>query len=206
MVARSCIISLMLSEQRGMPVPPAPLAIRFANTRYGVRSTVREGLATPQKLEEWLRANAQSLADAGAPMADQASVSAADLARFVSLRDSIASLARAVAHSGPLDLTQVAQVNETAALVPSWPELLVGKDGITVVHRSGHTGGLPALSAIARDAVQLLGGPDRDAIRACQAPGCVQLFIKDGARRVWCSAACGNRARVARHHERHRDR
>lgn len=202
MVARSCIINLMISEQRGMP---ASLAIRFANTRYGVRSVVREGLATPQELEEWLRVNAESLADAGAPMADQASVSAAELARFVSLRDSIASLTRAVADSDPLDLTQVEQVNETAALVPSWPELLIGEDGVTVVYHSAHAGSLAALSAIARDAVGLLGGPGRDAIRACQAPGCVQLFIKDSARRAWCSAACGNRARVARHYDRHRD-
>lgn len=166
---------------------------------------MREGLATPQKLRDWLSANAKSLADAGAPMADQFSVSPEDLASFVSLRDSIACLARAVADRSPLDLAQVGQVNETAALVPAWPELLVGSDDLTVVYRSGHTGGMPALSAIARDAVHLLGGPDRDAIRACQGPGCVQLFVKDGARRVWCSAACGNRARVARHYDRHRD-
>ena len=34
---------------------------------------------------------------------------------------------------------------------------------------------------------------------------CVQYFVKDHPRREWCSAACGNRARVARHYTKRRD-
>jgi len=41
-------------------------------------------------------------------------------------------------------------------------------------------------------------------LRACGAPGCVLFYARVHDRREWCSAACGNRARVARHSDRHR--
>ena len=47
-------------------------------------------------------------------------------------------------------------------------------------------------------------GPHRAELRACHAPGCVLLFLKDHPRRAWCSDACGNRARQARHYARTR--
>ena len=62
------------------------------------------------------------------------------------------------------------------------------------------------VAAFAADAIELITGPRRDAIRACGAPGCVLLFLKDHPRREWCSDACGNRARQARHYERTRGR
>ena len=62
------------------------------------------------------------------------------------------------------------------------------------------------LAAFAVDAIELLTGPRRAALRACGAPGCVLLFLKDHPRKEWCSAACGNRARQARHYARTRDR
>jgi predicted RNA-binding Zn ribbon-like protein len=52
----------------------------------------------------------------------------------------------------------------------------------------------------------LLAGPDASRIRACQAPGCVLFFLAERRRRDWCSPACGNRARVARHYRRQRQR
>ena len=61
-----------------------------------------------------------------------------------------------------------------------------------------------ALAALAADAIELLTGPERENLRACGAPGCVLIFLKDHPRRTWCSAACGNRARQARHYERSR--
>ena len=45
---------------------------------------------------------------------------------------------------------------------------------------------------------------DSPQLRACHAPGCVLYFLKDHPRREWCSTACGNRARAARHYRRHR--
>jgi predicted RNA-binding Zn ribbon-like protein len=35
-----------------------------------------------------------------------------------------------------------------------------------------------------------------------RAPGCVLLYVSDHPRRQWCSNACGNRARQARHYRR----
>ena len=60
-----------------------------------------------------------------------------------------------------------------------------------------------ALSSITRDAIDLMTGDTRASVRACHAPGCVLYFVKDHPRREWRSTACGNRARAARHYERH---
>ncbi|WP_351234979.1 CGNR zinc finger domain-containing protein, partial [Streptomyces sp. NPDC002133] len=59
-------------------------------------------------------------------------------------------------------------------------------------------------AALARAAIALLTGPDRARLRACHAPRCVRYFLKEHPRQEWCKPSCGNRARVARHHERHR--
>ena len=58
------------------------------------------------------------------------------------------------------------------------------------------------LAALAGDAIELVTGPRRADLRACGAPGCVLVFLKDHPRREWCSNACGNRARQARHYRR----
>jgi predicted RNA-binding Zn ribbon-like protein len=63
---------------------------------------------------------------------------------------------------------------------------------------------LELLAAIARSAIEVVGGPDRGRVRVCRAPGCGTFFLAGRAGQVWCSAACGNRARVARHHDRRR--
>src|SRR5438105_1450694 len=62
------------------------------------------------------------------------------------------------------------------------------------------------LAAIATDAIDLITSSRLTGLRACGAPGCVLLFVKDHPRREWCSAACGNRARQARHYARTKDR
>jgi predicted RNA-binding Zn ribbon-like protein len=71
------------------------------------------------------------------------------------------------------------------------------------VARSGHGDVLAVLSRIAEQGVELFTGPRRASLRACHAPGCVLYFVRDHPRREWCSAGCGNRARVARHYQRH---
>jgi predicted RNA-binding Zn ribbon-like protein len=43
-----------------------------------------------------------------------------------------------------------------------------------------------------------VGGPRRDRLRQCGAPGCGRWFLASRPRQRWCSPACGNRARLAR--------
>lgn len=61
-----------------------------------------------------------------------------------------------------------------------------------------------AAGVIAALGVELLAGEGRTRLRACLAPNCVLYFVKEHTRREWCSPGCGNRARVARHYQRHR--
>ena len=65
--------------------------------------------------------------------------------------------------------------------------------------------GSPRLAAIAGDAIALIGDPARRAqLRRCANPTCSMLFVAENPRRVWCAPnICGNRARVARHQQRH---
>lgn len=56
------------------------------------------------------------------------------------------------------------------------------------------------LRSVALSAVDLMSGPERDAVRACPGDGCGWLFLDRRGRRVWCSmAACGNRSKVRAH-------
>ncbi|MFD4207361.1 CGNR zinc finger domain-containing protein [Micromonospora tulbaghiae] len=58
-------------------------------------------------------------------------------------------------------------------------------------------------AALARAAVDFLASPERERLRACPAPRCVRYFLQEHARQQWCKPSCGNRARVARHYQRH---
>jgi predicted RNA-binding Zn ribbon-like protein len=69
------------------------------------------------------------------------------------------------------------------------------------VARTAHAPSMLAVARLAAQAVNLLARPST--LGACEAPGCVRYFVRDHPRRGWCSAACGNRARVARHYRRH---
>ena len=59
-----------------------------------------------------------------------------------------------------------------------------------------------ALAGLGHEAIELFTGPAAVNLRACNAPGCVLYFVKSHPRREWCSEACGNRARAARHYQR----
>lgn len=64
---------------------------------------------------------------------------------------------------------------------------------------------LRPLRSVALSAVDLLGRPERETVRACPGDGCGWLFLDPRGRRVWCSmAACGNRAKVRAHAARHK--
>ena len=98
----------------------------------------------------------------------------------------------------------VAEVNAAATLAPTWPKLMLRGGTLDKEMTGIGTPGDQLLTRIAREAIELFAGARRAELRACRAPGCVLYFVHDHPRREWCSSACGNRARVARHYGRHR--
>jgi predicted RNA-binding Zn ribbon-like protein len=50
--------------------------------------------------------------------------------------------------------------------------------------------------------IDLIGGVTRADLGFCDAPSCGQFFMRERPNRRWCGAACGSRARVARHADR----
>jgi len=146
---------------------------------------------------------------------DRAGAHATDgeLAVTRDLRDAVRRLAAYVTRDdrpfAAAAITDVAaalgQLNSIAAELPA--PCLALRDGR--LEAGVHEGPSPVTAGLARvaeQAVALLGGADAASLRACYAPGCVLYFVKTHPRREWCSVACGNRVRAARHYQRARGR
>jgi predicted RNA-binding Zn ribbon-like protein len=183
------------------PLLHEPLAVDLHNTRYAVRGDIVDGLETAEGLRAWLAAIAGRLP---APARD------ADPARrpeFVALRTAVEEILRAVLERRRPAAAALEVVNAAVTGAPGSPLAVVDAGGRLQAEMSYHDVDPTdvALAAIAADAVEVATGSASDELRACGAPGCVLMFLKDHPRRTWCSAACGNRARQARHYERVRN-
>ncbi|MGP8303488.1 CGNR zinc finger domain-containing protein [Streptomyces inhibens] len=191
------------------------LALDLAVTvRHDGHGGVADDLADTAGLDAWLRERAALLDCAADPVIpDQALHTAVR-----ELRAAVRSLfARAVRPGPPSSADAhrllpegeaIRRLNAAAALVPTAPQLS-WEPGAPPELRLYPAGSPPAadriVAALARAALAFLDGPDRALLRACPAPRCVRYFVKDHARQEWCTPSCGNRARVARHHERRRE-
>jgi predicted RNA-binding Zn ribbon-like protein len=168
------------------------LALDLVATVADRPGTARERLQTPEDLELWL---------AEAELAATASASPGDLTDAQRLREAIWSLverSRAGATPGTADRRLL---NQWAARHPETPQLGGGWSPGPSTRRDVGT----ALARVARDAVELLAGPDRTRIRQCGR--CTLLFVdrsRPGNRR-WCSMElCGNRSKAEAFRERQR--
>ncbi|HEU4951366.1 MAG TPA: ABATE domain-containing protein [Holophagaceae bacterium] len=162
------------------------LALDFTATLAGrKRATPRDRLAAPEDLGRWFVA---------AGLASRAPrVTEADLASARALREALYRLARAALEGDAYPAKDLALANRWAAQPPPVPQL--GPEGLT--WRAAATAAL--LAAVARDGLELLGGPSAAGLRACEGEGCALLFLDTsrGGRRRWCAmAACGNREKV----------
>ncbi|MET9527167.1 CGNR zinc finger domain-containing protein [Streptomyces coeruleorubidus] len=188
----------------------ARLALDLALTvRHDGNGGVADDLTEPAGLTAWVRANPEVLPDAGRFTAD-----AAQLAAVRDLRAAVRALfARAVrpGEPSPADATRllpvpeaVRRLNEAAARTPTVPVLDWPEGAGPDVRPQPVRRGDDLTAALAHAVIAFLASPDRDRLRACHAPRCVRYFLKDHPRQEWCTPSCGNRARVARHHRRHR--
>ncbi|MEV4397139.1 ABATE domain-containing protein [Nonomuraea sp. NPDC049607] len=116
-----------------------------------------------------------------------------DLARAAALREAVYRLATAAREGRPYDRADRDLLNETARPAPA--DVVLGERGL---RRGGGLTG--ALSATARAAIELLGGPQAALIRECEADPCTRLYVDASHRRTrrWCDMrGCGNRAKAA---------
>ena len=131
----------------------------------------------------------------------------ADLAAMRPLRAALTRIAYDLAEGSrppiPVDPPRpddIATVNAAAAVPPLVPALR--PDGGTTFVAPTATA---ALSTLARDAVDLFGGPLARRIRVCAAENCGLLLVDTSrpGRRRWCSMElCGNRAKIRTHRSR----
>ncbi|MYS19676.1 CGNR zinc finger domain-containing protein [Streptomyces sp. DvalAA-14] len=197
------------------------LALDLAITiRHDGRGGVADDLAAPDGLTRWVGEHAAALRVHGyaVPAAEFAEAAAGGgLAAVVEVRTAVRALfARAVRPGPPSSADAdrlpsaeqaLGRLNAASALVPVTPLLDWPPDGPPAARTAVPGTASPEdrlTAALARAAIAFLTGPDREKLRACPAPRCVRYFIKEHPRQEWCKPSCGNRARVARHHARHR--
>jgi predicted RNA-binding Zn ribbon-like protein len=190
--------------ERAWVLPDEPLPVRLMSTIWADADGVHDDLRTTADVDEWLDAVGVDRADAHA--------TESELALTRALRDAVRRLAAYVTRDGrpgaAAAITEVAaalgQVNSIAAELP--PPRLALRDGrLELEANRGRSPVTTGLAQIADQAAGLLGGDAAARLRACYAPGCVLFFVKTHPRREWCSVACGNRVRAARHYQRARE-
>ena len=196
--------SAATSPERAWALPGEPAPVRLMSTIWADSDGIHDDLRTPSDVDEWL--DAVALDRAGTHATE------GELAAARALRDAVRRIAghltqdsRPAAASAMSDLdAALGQVNAAAAELPS-PRLTL-RDGRLEAGPAPCSSAVTAgLAQVARQAIDLLGGADGAQLFACYAHGCVLYFVKSHPRREWCSVACGNRVRAARHYQRVRE-
>lgn len=186
----------------GDVLPDEPDIVRFLDTVWADREGLHDDLATPAHATAWLVRLGHT------ELPKLTSKHASDLR---SLRDALRRLAahrtedsRDRAKSPMLLEDAVELVNSISGAPAPGPQLLMsGPAGFEKATEGCHRVE-DVLRVLAREGIEALTPPDGLPLRACLAPSCVLYFVQDHPRRAWCSAACGNRARAARHYARTR--
>ncbi len=167
----------------------------FAATLGGRHRTPIERLPEPADLGRWFTASGL--------IAEAPRVSDEELHSARALREAIYRLARRRIADDRPDPDDLAVLNGHAAAPPLIPAL--GRDG--AVTWSAPDPVAAALSVVARDAVDLLGGPEAHRVRECARTDCSLLFVdvSPASDRRWCAmGGCGNREKVRRYRQRRR--
>jgi predicted RNA-binding Zn ribbon-like protein len=184
------------STYRG-PVGDERAAIELHNTIYTSRGDAFDALAERRSAAAWLRGVGDRLPTGGAGPGPTAH-------ELVALRDVVREVLRAAVENRVPRRAAVNALNRASARAPRSSRARWRKDlaPLPETHFHGARRNDVVIGSIAADAIDLITGPDRTQLRACGARGCVLIFLKDRSRREWCSSACGNRARQARHYRR----
>ncbi|MFB6988014.1 CGNR zinc finger domain-containing protein [Streptomyces sp. NPDC056304] len=157
----------------------------FAATLRARRSIRFEMFATPDRLNAWYLES--GLVDTITPGQES------DVREAIAVREALYRLVTNRRLGEDFDREALAVLNAAARQAPATPQLT----------RAGrHTDATPgqALATVARQAVELLSGPDVPLLKECGNPECTRVYIdrSRGMRRQWCGMeSCGNKIKAA---------
>ena len=176
---------------------PGSLAMAFSVTGPGTDEGPLahfQTLRRPTDLERWAD---EVVGVPALPATEQ------ELELAVRLQAAIWSVADAIVDRRSIpddDRDLLNEVAEHPALVPN---LLPGPTRVWVGE-----GMQSLMSSVARDAIDVFGGPRAERLKRCEGSRCALLFVDTSrsGRRRWCSMErCGNRAKVAAHRRRKKE-
>jgi predicted RNA-binding Zn ribbon-like protein len=185
----------------GNPARGPDLALELLNTMGPIQGSEGDRLRTPSDLLAWL--DARGLGDGRvAPLRASPAEAALLLTEARRLRDALSGALEALTQRGTLSpdavygidrLLQEGSVSRRLRVDAGRPELVERQTGRSLV---------ATLAPVALAAAHLVADADPSRVRRCAASDCGAWFLdtSKGGRRKWCSmAACGNRAKAARH-------
>lgn len=194
-----------MSRSRGLESEPSPEELRFIfvsdRPSLAFCATVGERwrrgferLGSPRDLVRWYAA--ASVSNVRVP------VTGSDLDQARTVREAIYRAAKALIDNRAPAPSDEQIINQAAAAPPPVPRM--HRDQVTLA-AAGPDRAASALSAIARDAIDLFTSSEAARLRECASPECGLLFTDTSrpGRRRWCSSsACGGRARAAAYRRR----
>ncbi|GAA4872102.1 CGNR zinc finger domain-containing protein [Saccharopolyspora cebuensis] len=182
----------------GTPLVGEPLALDLVNTR----PVTGDLLTTLDELRTWLRLQGDRLPEACEVFAQ---LTEEDLAGVRAIREHAAGALARVRRGERPDEADLEALNRAQGAAPLINELSWNGSTTTGARRRIGPPGTCVAGWLAEAAADLLSDPAVAKVRECAADDCVLLFLPAHSRRRWCSATrCGNRARVARHYQRHK--
>lgn len=160
-------------------------ALDFAATLRARRSTRFEMFVTPERLNAWYLES--GLVDTITPGTE------GDVRAATTVREAVYQLVTNRRLGEDFDREALDAVNAAARKTPVTPQL-------TPTGRRTEATPEQALATVARQAVELLSGPDVPLLKECGNPECTRIYIdrSRGMRRQWCGMeSCGNKIKAA---------
>lgn len=178
------------------PLTGEPLALDLVNTVVSTPGGEADLLQSADDLQAWLAAQRERLETADCQI---------DLGAVRALRAHITHAIEAARAGAPPDPEALRAITDAQRDAPAYQELGWNGQTVTSTVRRPGTPTAVLLAQLAEAAASLLASPAIGLVRCCEGPGCRMLFLPAHPRRRWCSpASCGNRARVARYYQRHK--
>ncbi|MFI1726323.1 CGNR zinc finger domain-containing protein [Streptomyces sp. NPDC020489] len=160
-------------------------ALDFAATLRARRSTRFEMFVTPERLNAWYLES--GLVDTITPGQED------DVQEATAVREAIYRLVTNRRLGEEFDPKALETLNAAARKTAVTPQL-------TPAGRLTEASPEQALATVARQAVELLSGPDVPLLKECGNPECTRVYIdrSRGMRRQWCGMeSCGNKIKAA---------